>query len=129
MGVSGHQFFYLTQFRNFASSAAHNTPPSPALLEQPRELVTLTYVHGKCSWRGERWGGSKKEVTATQIGFLFYYLYFYPLTPPPISFPHPYPFPFKLVKIPSTREEGIKIQVLFAQPTRTGVMPEAPPIF
>ena len=42
--------------RNFASSAAHNTPPSTALLEQPQELAALTYVHGKCSWRGERWG-------------------------------------------------------------------------
>ena len=42
-------------------------------------------------------GGIQKEVTATQIGFFFYYLYFYPLTPP-ISFPHPYPFPFKLVE-------------------------------
>jgi len=78
---------------DFASSAA---PRAPALPEQLRELATLTYVHGKRSWRGERWGGSKKEVTATQIGFYFITSIFIP-SPPPLSFPHPYPFLFNRV--------------------------------
>ena len=80
---------------DFASSAAHNTPCAPALLEQLRELATLTYAHGKRSWRGERWGISKKEVTATQLCFYLLLLFLSP-HPPPLSFPHPYPFLFKL---------------------------------
>ena len=71
MSVCRHQFFYLARIDNFASSAAHNTPCAPALLEQLRELATLTYVHGKRSWQGERWGISKKEVIATFSTFLF----------------------------------------------------------
>jgi hypothetical protein len=95
VSACGHQFFYLARIDNFASSAAHNTPCAPALLEQLRELATLTYVHGKRSWRGERWGISKKEVTATQLGFYLLLLFLSP-HPPPLSFPHPYPFLFKL---------------------------------
>jgi hypothetical protein len=82
VSACGHQFFYLARIDNFALSAEHNTPCAPALLEQLRELATLTYVHGKRSWRGECWGISKKEVTATQLGFYLLLLF---LSPPSLS--------------------------------------------
>ena len=109
MSVCRHQFFYLVQIDNFASSAAHNTPCAPALLEQLRELLTLTYVHGKRSWRGERWGISKKEIIATFSTFLFITSIFIP-SPPPLSFPLLIPFYSNLSKIAACREEGITIQ-------------------
>ena len=91
MSVCGHQFVYLARIDDFASSAPHNTPRAPALLEQLRELATLTYVHGKRSWQGERWGISKKEVTDTQLGFYLLLLFLSPHPPPS---PSPILIPF-----------------------------------